>query len=153
MNKQPFYLSSLIAGVVMALLSNLPLVNMVNCLLCFWVWTCGILAVYLYRRVSKENPSLTMKQAATLGAVTGVVGAVLGSIVGALFSGGIAATLSILETIPGFSQGVQNIPYEYLRSGGFSLFSLVTDLVLYVIFGAIGGILAVSVIWKTPAPK
>ncbi len=153
MNKQPFYLASLIAGVVMALLSTLPLVNMVNCLLCFWVWTSGILGVYLYRRLSRENPMLSTGQAAGLGALAGVVGAILGAILDTLFRGGIAATLSILETIPGFSSQVQNIPYDFLRTGGFSVFNLFTNLVFYVIFGTIGGILAVSLIWKSPAAK
>ncbi len=151
MNSRSLWLSSLIAGAAMALLSNLPVINLANCLLCLWIWGSGILAVFLYRRFNASDPGLSVGQAAGLGALTGVIGAVLSSIVGTIFHGGIAATLQALQSIPGLSQQTQNLPLGLLRTGGFSLFGLFTDLVLYVFFGVIGGIIAAAAIWKSPA--
>lgn len=151
MDKKSMGMAVVIAGVIMGLLSSLPVINMVNCLLCTWVWSSSILAVYLYRRFSKENPQLSIAQAAGLGALTGVVGAIVGSLVGAIFSGGITATLSVLQGIPGLADLMKDMPMDVLRSGGFSVFSLISDLIVYMIFGAVGGIIAASVIWKQPA--
>jgi len=50
MNTRSFVLSVLIAGVVIGFLANLPILNLINCALCIWVWLGGILAVFLYRR-------------------------------------------------------------------------------------------------------
>ncbi len=50
MNQRSAVNAVIIAGVGMALLGNLPLLNIVNCVLCVWVWLGGGLAVYLYDR-------------------------------------------------------------------------------------------------------
>ncbi len=150
MNKQSFFLASLIAGVVMAFLSSIPVISIANCIFCLWAWLSGILGVYLYRQFSKENPALSMGQAAGLGALAGVVGAILGSILDTLFAG---ASMAVLQSIPGMSNQLQNVPAEVLRGGGFSIYGLGIDLVFYVIFGVVGGILAVALIWKSPETK
>ena len=45
MNMRAFWLASLIAGVVMGLLGGLPLISVLNCVLCLWVWLSAILAL------------------------------------------------------------------------------------------------------------
>jgi hypothetical protein len=154
MNTRALLLSALIAGLVMALLSNIPVLNFVNCILCGWVWLSGIFAVYLYRRFAAPNMNLSNGQGLAVGALAGVVGAIIGSIVGAIFSSilgaGMASAFSLLASQPGFESYA-----PYLRTmsggGGFSLFTLGCDLVFYVIFGAIGGLIATALIWK-PQP-
>ena len=43
MNTRAFWLSTLIAGAAIAVFGNLPLLNIVNCALCVWVWIGGAL--------------------------------------------------------------------------------------------------------------
>jgi hypothetical protein len=45
MNTRAFLLSALVAGLVMGLLGNLPLLNLINCILCLWIWLGGFCCV------------------------------------------------------------------------------------------------------------
>jgi hypothetical protein len=146
MNTRAFILSALIAGAVMALLGNLPIINFFNCVLCMWVWLSSILAVFLYRRFATADPTLSMGQSAGLGAVSGVIGALIGAGISAIFtSSGMAGGLDALKSQPALA------PYvDMITSKGFTFISLIIDLVLYSAFGALGGIIATGLIWKKP---
>ncbi len=143
MNTRSYLLSALIAGAVMGLLGNLPLLNFVNCLLCFWVWLCAGLAVFLYNRMQPNEPRLTTGQGAGLGAVTGVVGALVGAIVYALTD---FITLPIFQNIVNAieAQGIQT----QLSSGFWGFFGVgfftCLNLMLYPLFGALGGLIAAN---------
>jgi hypothetical protein len=147
MNTRSFILAGLISGVVIGLLGNLPLLNLINCILCLWVWLGGIFAVWLYRRY-EPNQAVTAGQGAGLGAVSGLVGAVVGSVVFALTS---AISMPMMNTI---AQVLQIEGTESLNTGGFPVMLMTTgvffciNLVLYPLFGAVGGLIAGS-IWKT----
>ena len=149
MNARAFGLSALLAGIVVALLGHLPIINLFNCFLCMWVWGGGILAVYLYRRFNRTAPGdvLSGGQAAGLGAAAGAVGALLGSLVSMAVA---AMGISLLP--PDLLNQPDAAPWvEMLSSGSFSVLGVFIDLVLYAIFGALGALLAVKVIWK-PRP-
>jgi hypothetical protein len=150
MNTRAFLLSALIAGVVMALLGQIPIINILNCVLCMWVWGSGILAIFLYRRFEPANPILSIGQGAGVGAVAGVVGAIIGAILSAIFkSAGWGALLSLAKAIAGPSADLDPIA-NLITTGGFWFISLGIDLVLYAFFGAVGGIIATALIWKKP---
>lgn len=149
MNTRSFLLSALISGAVIGILANLPVLNLINCFLCIWVWVGGILAVYLYQRFQREGPSLTGGQGAGLGAVAGLIGAFIGVIVYAL--------TSFIST-PLF-QGLANLfdigdlPFT---SGGWTgvfisaFFFFTIDAILYPLFGALSGLLGASLFKKEP---
>lgn len=73
-----------IAGVLMGLFSTLPFISVANCCACLWLWSGGILAVYLYHRLANEQGALTLAQGALIGMVAGLVSAVVGGILGTL---------------------------------------------------------------------
>ena len=151
MNSRSMALAVLIAGACMALLGNLPFLNLVNCLLCIWVWLGGALAVILYRRFQKQAGGQTAGQGAALGALAGVVGAILGF--------GIYLALGAL-TGPMLENFLKTIvPPDQLPPQAFdtasplagALFWLVVDIFLYPAFGALGGLIAASM--KKPASQ
>lgn len=145
MNTRSFIYSALIAGVLIGIFGNLPLLNLINCILCVWVWLGGILAVYLYGRFQRGEPGLTVGQAAGLGAVAGAIGAFVGVVVYALtsfISAPMIASLARLLQVEG------NIPTGPSIAGTLVFFFI--DIVLYPIFGAVGGVIAASLIWKKP---
>jgi len=146
LNSRSLVYSGLIAGVAMGLLSRIPLVACLNCLLLAWVWGGGIAAVYLYRRYEK-NPVLSVTQGLVLGAAAGVVGAVVGGIAGAIFGGLNVVFMDALNNLIG-SNG-SSLTSLFL-STGFSLFGIFRDIVVYGIVGAIGGLIATALIWKAP---
>lgn len=143
MNTRSFIISAVIAGVALGLLGNLPLVNLVNCILCIWVWLGGAGAVLLYRRFQSAGPALTAAQGATLGAAAGLVGAIFGSVVYAVTA---AISAPIFEALMRQFQSEGQTPFSSSSTPGnlgMSLILLAVDIVLYPIFGALGGYLAV----------
>ncbi len=147
LNTRSLVPAALIAGVAIGLLSNIPLIACVNCLLFAWVWGGGIGAVYLYRQ--RENrPYLTIAQGILIGLAAGLVGAVVGGIASLLFGGLTAAFSSTIANLAGDNSRV--LP-SFLFNAGFSFLRLIGDLFLYGILGAIGGLIATGLIWKAPA--
>jgi hypothetical protein len=148
MNTRSFFLSALIAGAVIGVLGNLPVLNLINCICCIWVWMGGVLAVFLYHQFQHGAPDISAAQGAGLGAVSGIIGALVGVVVYALTSfismpifNNLMQTLQIEGDLPFQSGG----PWALVAS---AFFFLTIDAVLYPIFGAIGGLIAASVFWK-----
>src|SRR5512142_1911457 len=96
LNQRALLLSVGIAGVVMGLLSHIPVIACLNCLLFAWVWGGAIFAVYLYRNNTNRLP-LSNGQGAIIGALAGVVGAIVGGVVAAIFGGAAAAFNQVLN--------------------------------------------------------
>ena len=142
MNKRSFTLAVLAAGAVMALLGNLPILNLINCLFCIWVWLSGALAVVLYRRFQRGGVGPTGGQGAGLGAVAGLVGAVLGAGVYMLTA---AITVPIMDSLARLVGAEAEMPSSTLGGtlAGAGFF-LIIDLVLYPLFGALGGLIAAN---------
>src|SRR5437867_1607317 len=66
---------ALIAGVLLGILSALPLIQWVNSCCCAWVIGGGIFAAYLYVRESAE--AATLGRGLALGLLTGVIGGIV----------------------------------------------------------------------------
>ena len=152
MNTRAFLLAALLGGLVMAVLSNFPVLNLLNCLLCAWVWLSGILAVFFYRRFETVNPALSIGQGLALGAVAGVVGAIIGAILGAIFGGlGLAAVMNSVKSMPGYDPSSMDQFTNLIAGGGISIFSMFCNGIFYALFGAVGGLIGTALIWKAPA--
>ena len=148
MNTRSFFLSALIAGVIIGFLGNLPLLNLINCIFCIWVWVGGILSVFLYHRFQHGERDLSGAQGAGLGAVAGIIGALVGVVVYALTS---FISMPLFDNLARALQIQGDLPFQ---SGGIwgtlasAFFFLTINAVLYPIFGAISGLIAASVFWK-----
>jgi hypothetical protein len=145
MNKRSFLFATLIAGAAMGLLGNLPVLNLINCLLCIWVWLGGALAVILYRKFQAGASIPTPWQGAGLGAVAGLIGAVVGFGVYLLTA---AITAPIMEGLIRALELQGDLPPQAIDSGGTlggAIFFLLVDLVLYPLFGALGGLITANV--------
>jgi hypothetical protein len=151
MNSRSFFLSALIAGVAIGLLGNLPVLNLINCFLCIWVWVGGFLAVFLYRRFQHGGPGLTGGQGAGLGALAGLIGALVGVVVYALTS---FISMPLFNNLARSFDIEGDLPWQ---TGGFpgvlasAIFFLIVDIVAYPLFGAISGFIAAS--FLRPQPK
>ena len=75
MNTKNLWIACLSGAVLTTLVSNLPLLGFVNCLLCARFWGSAIFTVWLYRRLSG---SVTTGQGARIGALTGLLAGALG---------------------------------------------------------------------------
>lgn len=151
------FMPALYGGIIMAVISAVPVVNFVNCFCCAGIMLGGFLAVFFYKKeLTPESPPLTSGDALQLGALAGVVGAIIGT----LLSAGIFAALGNVtgeligrsmerfrEEIPpeAFDQMV-----EGLRQGGFTMFHLFSSLIIDPLFGLVGGLIGYSVFKSKP---
>jgi hypothetical protein len=142
----------LIGGVVIGLLGNLPVLNLINCLLCIWVWVGGVLSVFLYRRLQQGQLGLTPAQGAGLGAIAGLVGALFGALVYALTS---SLSTPLFNSIARLFQVEGDLPFQSGDLWGLLISTLIfctVDAVLYPVFGALSGFLTVSLLQGRTRP-
>ncbi len=152
MNTRSFVLAALSAGVVISVLGNLPLLNLLNGLLCLWVWVGGILAVFLYRRFEQGRSGLTAGQGAGLGALAGLIGAVVGLVLFPLTS---ALTAPLFTSLARTLQIEGDLPFQTGDGGSLVTSTLIffaVDAVLYPLFGAISGFIAARLLSNQAQP-
>jgi hypothetical protein len=150
MNSRSFIFSALIAGAIIGVLANLPLLNLINCFLCLWVWVGGILAVVFYRRFQHGGPDLTPGQGAGLGAVSGLIGAFVGVVVFAATS---FISMPLFARLAEYFQVEGDLPFRTdpgaVLASTFAFFLM--NLVAYPLFGALSGLVGASLLRKPPA--
>ena len=132
MKTKNLWIATLSGAVLTTLVSNLPLIGFVNCLLCAGFWGSANFAVWLYRRL---NGTLTVGQGVRIGALTGLLAGVLGLILSLV---GLAGAQGFLNGARQFlpadaTQGMNDIP----AWGGW-IFNLL-GVIFNVVFGAMGG--------------
>ncbi len=158
MNDAGMLKPALIGGVLLGILSALPVISLFNCICCAWVIGGGILAAYLY---VKDSPvAVTLGRGVALGLMTGIIG----TIVSALFMvplfmlwkrGGIG----IMEQLREALERIPNLPPEAEESirtlserGGMDVFffatTLIFMLVTYSLVAMLGGAIGVAIFEK-----
>ena len=96
MNIKNLIISSLIGGIIIAALANIPVIQLINCLLCTGYWIGSILAVWLYKRF---QGSLTLGQGVAIGALAGVWSGLINFILGLISAAGIATIISAVDQV------------------------------------------------------
>ena len=134
MNTKYLWIAVLSGAVLTTLVSNLPIIDLVNFLCFIGFWGCPSFAAWLYRRLSG---SLTVGQALRMGTLTGLCAGMLGFALSFLGLAGIQGTVNELRQFlpPEDMQDLDNIP-----AWGAVIFNLV-GVLFNIIFGAIGGLL------------
>jgi len=134
MNNKNLWIASSIGAVVSLLVSNLPFVNFINCLLCAGFWGSAIFAAWLYRRL---GGTLTVADGIKVGALSGLIAGVAGFLLSFIGLTGIQGLLSGSE---------QFLPADALDSMqditaiGAAVFNLI-GVIMEIGFGALGGLI------------
>ncbi len=140
MNTRALLITSAIVGFAMALFSNLPLLSLGNCIICMWLWGGGILGVWLYPRFDKTTQAMTPGRGAIIGVVSGLIGALLATLVSMLFSESAAQNVQMAMTqFQGADPEVEQMIESFSEPGTIILVSFLFYIILYPLFGAIGG--------------
>lgn len=151
--------AAMLGGLVAGLLSGLPLISAGNVCCCLWVLLGGVIAVYLY---SKEVQVLQSGEAALLGLQSGMVAAVVATIVSVplrLIMSRVAGGLQrefiekMLEQNPDFPPQLRDFMMHLFSPGfavGLILLGFVFSLILYSLFGALGGLIGKAIFKKNP---
>jgi hypothetical protein len=132
MDTKNVWIASLSGAGLSLLVSNLPFIGLVNCLLCSGFWGSAIFAVWLYQRLGS---ALSIRQGIKIGTLAGLVAGVIGF--GLSFIG-LAGAQGFLNSAQQFlpadaTQGMEDIPAwgEYI----FNFLGVLFE----VGFGALGG--------------
>jgi hypothetical protein len=158
MNIEKMLKPALIGGVLLGVLSSLPIINLFNCVCCAWIIGGGLLAAYLY---VKESPiPVSLGNGVVLGLLAGIVGA----IVSALFSlpmhfllnrGGMDLAEQLrqaMDRVPNMSPETRQALQAMFSRGDmgfvFLAFSMIFSLVISCLFAMLGGAIGVALFEK-----
>jgi hypothetical protein len=152
---------ALLGGVAIGVLSSLPVISIGNACCCAWVVFGGALAAYL---MQQNHPApVNAGDGAVVGLLAGVFGAIFGSVLSigvSLMAGPYQAQIIdwVLNSARDLPPEARNV-LEEMRGGvmgtalagiGF-IVGLLFSLVVYSIFGLLGGLLG-AVMFKKPLP-
>ena len=143
--------SGLIGGVIIGLLSIIPGINFINCFCCAGVVIGGIVSVNLYRKNLNEH-EVTYADGAILGLMSGSAGALINTILGSLIGGSIQSQINrVFEMYPEIPPELEDILLQAQEAStniSFIIVGLFFSIIIYSIFGIIGGFIAVSLAKK-----
>lgn len=133
MNNRQMFIAAAVGGLVMAVLSSVPILSLINCLICAGLWIGGIAAVWFYRR--QTGQLVSAGQGAAIGAVAGVIGAILATLVTVAFGGAMVESMIAADTTGTLRDSLGGL----VGTGVTAIFAFIMNIILYPLFGAIGG--------------
>ncbi len=141
-------------GVVIAVLSSVPVISLVNCACCAGVIIGGVVAVYLYRRDLDPGVPMLSSDGALLGLMAGCFGAVMSTALTAALGG---LSIEWLKEIAELAENpeLDNLIGQFsesVLSQGLIVMVFMINLVTDCIAGMIGGVLGVALFGKAQTP-
>lgn len=159
MNQGSMLKPALIGGVLLGILSAIPVISALNCFCCAWVIGGGVLASYLY--VNSSPVAVSLGKGVVLGLLTGVIGAIVDIVftipLQFLLS---RAGMNPLQQVAEMLEQMPNMPPEtknalrsiFSHSAGAGLVLLIAGgfitLLLYSIMAMLGGAIGVAIFEK-----
>ncbi len=146
---------ALLAGLFIGAMSGLPIINMGNCCCCMWVIGGGVLAVYLRRQ--NASVAITSADGALLGLMAGAIGAIVGALIsipvqmlmGPMMQNVLERALSANQDLP---PELRDAMTRFGTMSGYAVVGALLNLVVYSIFGLLGGLLGVAIFNRNAPP-
>ena len=149
---------TLLAGLFIGVLSALPVISVGNCLCCLWVVAGGVLASYLLQQ--NQQVPIDAGDGAIVGLMAGLAGAVIATllyipiqmVMGPLTADMFKRIAASARDMPPELRGL----IEQMAAGEFSviatLVSLVFNMIVFSVFGLLGGLLGQALFKSTVPP-
>ena len=152
---------------VMTLIAVFTVLNLINVFCCAGIILGGYAGVYVYwKQLQNTGLTLTTKDGGMIGILCGILSAVFVTGFGLLLSlfSDTNPMIEIMKTFdeigfqmpPEMSQYLDKFSEEYSEHGfspTITIFSFISNMILYPLFGSIGAILGVSFLNKKTIPK
>ncbi len=161
MERQPNRMIPIIYGTfVMTLISIFPFINFINLFFCSGIILGGIVGVFIYnKQIAGTQLKLTFKDGVMIGILCGILSGVLVSSFNFIFMlmskhNPIDETLNLLKdfSLPPEIVVQMNKFSDEFNNYGFSptisIVSLLSNLIIYPLFGMIGAVIGVTIINK-----
>lgn len=154
--KPEYFRPALIAGAVAGLLSGLPFIGAGNCICCLWIVGGAAIAA---KMLAGQTPGLlTSGDGAIVGALTGIVAAVVDTVVklplqhyNMELARRILDSFDIESNMPAGLKGLFDGSTGVLTPG-WMLLGLFFSAAIYAVFGALGGVIGVSLFGRKAVP-
>jgi hypothetical protein len=147
---------ALIGGALIGIISAIPIISLINCFCCAGVVIGGIVAVHLYNK-NLGGLELTSSEGVVIGLMAGASGALISTILTSMITGGVKNQINkILEYSNEIPPEIQDALIRIQEMGGnlfFVIVGLVFSLIIFSIFGIIGGLIGVSLFRKKQIPQ
>jgi uncharacterized membrane protein YvlD (DUF360 family) len=145
---------ALYGGLVIGVLSALPIVNAGNCCCCLWVIAGGMLAVYL--RQQNTPFAVTSADGALIGLLAGLIGGVVSGLLSiplhALTAGFQQQMLErLMASNPDLPPEVRQGMERWATGAALQTVGALVNVVVFTVFGMLGGLLGAAV-FKRHAP-
>jgi uncharacterized membrane protein YeaQ/YmgE (transglycosylase-associated protein family) len=142
-------------GVLIGVLSALPLVSAGNCCCCLWVLVGGGLAAYLRQQNSPYQ--ITASEGAIVGLMAGLIGAVIGSVLAIPFqymAGPMQQQMMerIVNENPDITPELRVWLERATNASGLWIIGFLFAICAYSVFGVLGGLLGVAIFKKNLPP-
>jgi hypothetical protein len=134
MNYRSMLIASGVGGLTMAVLSQLPVIQLGNCLGCMWLWGGGIFSVWFYRYLQGGASQLSIGEGTVIGVVSGFFGAIISFLIGTIFGGA-----NIAAVLASRSDFIESMLGSLAVAGILSFLAFLFNIFIYPFFGAIGG--------------
>jgi hypothetical protein len=145
---------------VMTLISVMPLINFINLFFCAGIILGGLAGVFSFnKQLSAHGMSLTFKDAVMIGILSGVLSAVAVSgfnVITLMYSSvnPVTESLKMLGDFgknmpPEVNKQLDNLAHEFDKYGyspTLAIFTFISNMLIYPLFGAIGALLAATII-------
>ncbi|OGN91704.1 MAG: hypothetical protein A2Y88_02155 [Chloroflexi bacterium RBG_13_48_10] len=139
MNTKNILIAGLVGAVITLLLTNIPFVNLINCLICAGFWVGPLFATWMYKRMSG---TLSTKEGIWVGVTAGAIAGVIGFLLSFVGAAGFAGVINQLNAVMP--------PEDQIEMGGIeatlfnvvgTLIGVLFDIVVGFIAGYIGALL------------
>jgi hypothetical protein len=152
-NRPGIVLPALYGGIIMAVISAVPGLSLLNCFCCAGIMLGGFLSVFFYKKdLTSGMPALSSSDGLKLGALAGVFGAILTVILSKLVTmmlGGADEKMvkDLIESM-GLADQLPPGTMEQIEEGmgaGLGVFQIIITFIIDPLFGLIGGLIGYSV--------
>jgi hypothetical protein len=144
----PLVIAGMVAGIFMPLFSQLPILNLVNCFPCGWIWLGGIVAVGLYRWLTDASEAMVASDGAILGIFTGVVAAFTSLILAIFLHSNDPAPEPSARLVPILDQIRDTFRFANLKQTSY-MFMFLFDLISFPMISAISGFVGIQLFGKS----
>ncbi len=148
------YQPALFGGLLIGVLSSVPLLSGLNLCCCLWVVCGGVLTTYLLQQ--RTPGPVTTSDAMLMGVVAGLIGAVITIMVNAAF---LSVTGPLLQERmreamdrPEMTPEMRQFFERFMTGSGLILFQAILCIPLFAIFGMLGALLGTAFFKKKTPP-
>jgi hypothetical protein len=136
MNTKNILITGLVGAIITLLLTNIPFVNLVNCLICAGFWVGPLFATWLYKRMTG---TLSTKEGIWVGVTAGVIAGVIGFLLSFVGAAGAAGMVNQINTIMSPQDQIDMSGVEgTIGNILITLLGVIFDIVVGAIAGLIG---------------